>query len=111
VVQTTWVRNMCELIGYCPELGARIWSEIVDRMLRIDVSLALGFSVPFYRIASARIMEDVPDLVGGLDLQGTRNSNHGSALGHRMIMTSESSLPLVRHPIPYPPIPTIGECG
>jgi hypothetical protein len=51
---------MCELIGYCPELGARIWSEIVDRMLRIDVSLALGFSVPFYRIASARIMEDVP---------------------------------------------------
>jgi RNA polymerase I-specific transcription initiation factor RRN3 len=38
VVQTTWVRNMCELIGYCPELGARIWSEVVDRMLRIDVS-------------------------------------------------------------------------
>jgi len=38
VVQTTWVRNMCELIGYCPELGARLWSEVVDRMLRIDVS-------------------------------------------------------------------------
>lgn len=38
VVQTTWVRNMCELIAYCPELGARIWGEIVDRMLRIDVS-------------------------------------------------------------------------
>ena len=38
VVQTTWVRNMSELIGYCPELGARIWSEVVDRMLRIDVS-------------------------------------------------------------------------
>jgi RNA polymerase I-specific transcription initiation factor RRN3 len=38
VSQTTWVRNCCELIGYCPELGARVWSGIVDRMLRIDVS-------------------------------------------------------------------------
>jgi len=38
VAQTTWVRNCCELIGYCPELGQRIWGQIVDRMLRIDVS-------------------------------------------------------------------------
>jgi RNA polymerase I-specific transcription initiation factor RRN3 len=38
VAQTTWVRNCCELIGYCPELGQRVWSQIVDRMLRIDVS-------------------------------------------------------------------------
>lgn len=38
MAQTTWVRNSCELIGYCPELGQRLWGEIVDRMLRIDVS-------------------------------------------------------------------------
>lgn len=34
------MRNLCELIGYCPELGARVWGEIVDRMLRIDVSVS-----------------------------------------------------------------------
>lgn len=39
VAQTTWVRNSCELIGYCPELGQRVWAEIVDRMLRIDVEI------------------------------------------------------------------------
>lgn len=39
VVQTTWVRNCCELIEYCPELGARVWSSLVDRMLRIDVEI------------------------------------------------------------------------
>ncbi|KLT44471.1 RNA polymerase I-specific transcription initiation factor RRN3 [Cutaneotrichosporon oleaginosum] len=39
VVQTTWVRNCCELIAYCPELGARVWSSLVDRMLRIDVEI------------------------------------------------------------------------
>ena len=39
VAQTAWVRNCCELIGYCPELGQRVWGEIVDRMLRIDVSV------------------------------------------------------------------------
>ena len=38
VAQTTWMRNCCELIGYCPELGQRVWGQIVDRMLRIDVS-------------------------------------------------------------------------
>lgn len=38
-MQTTWLRNWSELISYCPELGQRIWSEIVDRMLRIDVSI------------------------------------------------------------------------
>ena len=41
VAQTTWVRNCCELIGYCPEVGHRTWSEVIDRMLRIDVSSAL----------------------------------------------------------------------
>ncbi|KAK4684592.1 RNA polymerase I-specific transcription initiation factor RRN3, partial [Tremellales sp. Uapishka_1] len=40
VAQTTWVRNCCELIGYCPELGGRVWGGIVDRMLRIDVELS-----------------------------------------------------------------------
>ncbi|ORY25938.1 RNA polymerase I-specific transcription initiation factor RRN3 [Naematelia encephala] len=39
VAQTTWVRNSVELIGYCPELGQRVWGEIVDRMLRIDVEI------------------------------------------------------------------------
>ncbi|WWD18609.1 hypothetical protein CI109_103062 [Kwoniella shandongensis] len=39
VAQTTWIRNCCELIGYCPELGQRMWGEIVDRMLRIDVEI------------------------------------------------------------------------
>ncbi|WVQ85078.1 hypothetical protein IAT38_007242 [Cryptococcus sp. DSM 104549] len=39
VSQTTWIRNCCELIGYCPELGGRMWGEIVDRMLRIDVEI------------------------------------------------------------------------
>ncbi|BEJ14127.1 hypothetical protein CspHIS471_0313010 [Cutaneotrichosporon sp. HIS471] len=39
VVQTAWVRNCCELIEYCPELGARVWSSLVDRMLRIDVEI------------------------------------------------------------------------
>lgn len=39
VVQTTWVRNCCELIDYCPELGARVWASLVDRMLRIDVEI------------------------------------------------------------------------
>ncbi|WVQ65632.1 uncharacterized protein L199_003810 [Kwoniella botswanensis] len=39
VAQTTWIRNCCELIGYCPELGGRMWGEIVDRMLRIDVEI------------------------------------------------------------------------
>ncbi|WVQ73272.1 hypothetical protein IAR50_002840 [Cryptococcus sp. DSM 104548] len=39
VAQTTWVRNCCELIGYCPELGGRVWGEIVGRMLRIDVEI------------------------------------------------------------------------
>ena len=38
VAQTTWVRNCCELVGYCPEIGQRMWSEVIDRMLRIDVS-------------------------------------------------------------------------
>jgi RNA polymerase I-specific transcription initiation factor RRN3 len=38
VAQTTWVRNICELIGYCPELVQRLWGEIIGRMLRIDVS-------------------------------------------------------------------------
>ncbi|WVF68963.1 hypothetical protein IAT40_003737 [Kwoniella sp. CBS 6097] len=39
VAQTTWIRNCCELIAYCPELGGRVWGEIVDRMLRIDVEI------------------------------------------------------------------------
>nr|XP_018262221.1 RNA polymerase I-specific transcription initiation factor RRN3 [Kwoniella dejecticola CBS 10117]OBR84379.1 RNA polymerase I-specific transcription initiation factor RRN3 [Kwoniella dejecticola CBS 10117] len=39
ISQTTWIRNCCELIGYCPELGGRMWGEIVDRMLRIDVEI------------------------------------------------------------------------
>ncbi|WRT67920.1 uncharacterized protein IL334_004894 [Kwoniella shivajii] len=39
IAQTTWIRNCCELIGYCPELGGRMWGEIVDRMLRIDVEI------------------------------------------------------------------------
>ncbi|ORX37286.1 RNA polymerase I-specific transcription initiation factor RRN3 [Kockovaella imperatae] len=39
VAQTTWVRNSCELIGYCPEVGQRVWGEIVDRMLRIDLEI------------------------------------------------------------------------
>ncbi|WVO18137.1 hypothetical protein L204_105840 [Cryptococcus depauperatus] len=39
VVQTTWVRNCCELVGYCPELGSRVWGECVGRMLRIDVEI------------------------------------------------------------------------
>ena len=38
-MQTTYLRNVCELTDYCPELGARIWSEVVDRMLRIDVEI------------------------------------------------------------------------
>ncbi|KAL1413177.1 DNA independent RNA polymerase I transcription factor [Vanrija albida] len=39
VCQTTWVRNACEMIEYCPELGPRVWSGLVDRMLRIDVEI------------------------------------------------------------------------
>lgn len=39
VCQTTWVRNACEMIEYCPELGSRVWSGLVDRMLRIDVEI------------------------------------------------------------------------
>ena len=39
MVQTTYLRNICELTDYCPELGARMWSEVVDRMLRIDVEI------------------------------------------------------------------------
>lgn len=37
VAQTAWLRNVCEMIRYCPELGERIWIGLVDRMLRIDV--------------------------------------------------------------------------
>lgn len=44
VAQTTWVRNCCEMTGYCPELGQRVWSQIVDRMLRIDVSAQISMS-------------------------------------------------------------------
>ncbi|WVR06475.1 hypothetical protein IAU60_003506 [Kwoniella sp. DSM 27419] len=39
VAQTTYLRNCCELVSYCPELGGRMWGEIVDRMLRIDVEI------------------------------------------------------------------------
>lgn len=39
VVQTTYLRNICELTAYCPELRARLWSDIVDKMLRIDVEI------------------------------------------------------------------------
>ncbi|EIW67696.1 hypothetical protein TREMEDRAFT_12429, partial [Tremella mesenterica DSM 1558] len=39
VCQTTFLRNCCELISYCPELCQRVWGEIVDRMLRIDVEI------------------------------------------------------------------------
>lgn len=39
VAQSTWVRNCCEMIEYCPELGARVWSGLVDKMLRIDVEI------------------------------------------------------------------------
>ena len=39
VAQATWVRNCCEMIEYCPELGARVWSGLVDKMLRIDVEI------------------------------------------------------------------------
>lgn len=42
MAQSTWVRNTCELVGYCPELGQRVWSEVIDRMLRIDVSICLS---------------------------------------------------------------------
>lgn len=39
VQQSTWVRNCCEMTEYCPELGARVWSALVDKMLRIDVEI------------------------------------------------------------------------
>ena len=38
VMQTTWLRNSCEFIGYCPELRQRVWSEVIDKILRMDVS-------------------------------------------------------------------------
>lgn len=52
VAQTTWVRNICEMIGYCPELGGRVWGGIVDRMLRIDVSRNSGLRLMIIRSKS-----------------------------------------------------------
>ncbi|KAL7422995.1 DNA independent RNA polymerase I transcription factor [Cryptotrichosporon argae] len=39
IAHAAWVRNCCELIDYCPEVGARVWGAVVDRMLRIDVEI------------------------------------------------------------------------
>lgn len=39
VSQTTFLRNILELSEYCTELQSRIWSEIIDRLLRIDAEI------------------------------------------------------------------------
>lgn len=39
VAQITYLRNMCEVSDYCPELNGRIWDQIIDRLLRIDVEI------------------------------------------------------------------------
>jgi RNA polymerase I-specific transcription initiation factor RRN3 len=39
VAQITYIRNICEMSDYCPELNGRIWDQVIDRLLRIDVEI------------------------------------------------------------------------
>ncbi|KAJ3511569.1 hypothetical protein NLJ89_g4025 [Agrocybe chaxingu] len=41
IAQTTYIRNLLRLSGYCPELSDRILATIVDRAIQIDVEIQI----------------------------------------------------------------------
>ena len=42
VAQTTYIRNLLYVSGYCPELSDKILATIVDRAIQIDVCFRLA---------------------------------------------------------------------
>ncbi|OXC66743.1 hypothetical protein AYX13_04613 [Cryptococcus neoformans] len=93
VSQTTWIRNCCELVGYCPELGGRMWGEIVDRMLRIDVEITNSldqdddessddeYGLPMAPPQSITTTLDPLDLLISQEIPRSRSASHSPEIG------------------------------